>query len=66
MMNFGYAVFEQRAEVLLIYSFKVLSGNPFHDGVIHAASPSEFNVNVDHIGSRESDARSCASESSWS
>lgn len=39
MMNVGSAVFEQGAEVLLVYSFKALPGNPLHYGVIHAVSP---------------------------
>jgi hypothetical protein len=66
MMNVGDAVFEQRAEVLLIYSFKVPSSDPLHYGVIHGAAPSEFNVNIGHIGRRESGPRSGASESALS
>jgi hypothetical protein len=50
-MNIRDAVLQQGVEVLLVDSFKVLPGNPLHDGVIHAVPPSGFNVNAAYIGS---------------
>jgi hypothetical protein len=46
MMNVWDAVLEQGIEVLLVYPFKVLPGNPLHYCVIHAGSLSEFNCPV--------------------
>ncbi len=49
MMNIGDAVFDQSIKVLLVYSLKVLPGNPLHYGVIHAAAPSTLYVNIVYI-----------------